>query len=129
MVACLVLYFLIEGLLAGAQAAASFHRSTSAPLDQIQCRHARHKPSVSFALSRTASTSEPKYFRDLRRLSVTDDHDLLLMRGLEFQPLARPLARIIVTRRAFGDHAFFMRPLCPGELPLAELDDMLAVAQ
>src|SRR5262245_40680920 len=63
------------------------------------------------------------------RLSVTDYHHLLFMYGLELEPLARSLARVIQSRRALGDHALFVRSLCVGELPYTKLGDMLAVAQ
>ena len=61
------------------------------------------------------------------RLLITDDHHLLLMHRLELQPLARSLARIIETRRALGDHAFFVRSLRLGELALTKFGDVLAV--
>src|SRR5262249_18346311 len=46
------------------------------------------------------------------RLGVTDDHHLLLMDGLELEPLTRSLARVIKSRRALGDDALFVRLLC-----------------
>src|SRR5262249_24297681 len=62
-------------------------------------------------------------------LSVTDDHYLLLKHSLELQPFARSLARVVETRRAFGDHALLVRSLRFGELALTKLDDVLAVAK
>src|SRR6516162_7798240 len=63
------------------------------------------------------------------RLGVTDYHHFLLMDGLELEPLARSLTRVIQSRRALGDHALFVRFPCLGELPYAELGHVLAVAQ
>ena len=62
-------------------------------------------------------------------VSVTHDHRLLFMYRLELEPLARSLAREIEPCRALSDHVFFVRSPCLGELSLAELGDMLAVAQ
>ena len=51
------------------------------------------------------------------------------MHGLELQPLARSLARVVETRGTLGDHALLVRSLRLGELALTELCDVLAVAQ
>src|SRR6516162_5897401 len=44
-------------------------------------------------------------------LSVADDHHLLFVHCLELEPLARSLSRVVQSRRALSDHAFFMRSL------------------
>ena len=61
--------------------------------------------------------------------SVTDDYDLLLMYSLEFEPLARSLARVVEPRRAFSDYVLLVCSLRLGELPFAKLGDVLAVVQ
>src|SRR5262249_45766311 len=62
-------------------------------------------------------------------LGATDDHYLLFMHGLEFQPLARSLARVVEPRCALGDYTLFVVSLRPGELAPTKLSDVLAVAQ
>src|SRR5262249_9857008 len=124
----LVLHLLAEGLLASAQglhfSIEGFqHRLVEAGADM---------PRVDPALLRFVAYGKCQGAEVLARparLSVTDYHHLLLMYGLELEPLARSLARVIQPRRALGDHALFVRSLCPGELPYTELGDVLAVAQ
>jgi hypothetical protein len=49
--------------------------------------------------------------------------------GLELEPLARALTRVVKPRRALGDYTLLARLPRLGEFPLAELSDVLAVAQ
>ena len=51
------------------------------------------------------------------------------MHSLEFEPLARSLSRVVQSRRALRDYAFFMGSLGLGELLLAELGNKLALAE
>src|SRR5215831_17916817 len=71
----------------------------------------------------------PKVLARPARLGVTDDHYLLLMHGLELEPLARSLTRVVESRCALGDHALFMRSLRLDKLPPAKLGDVLAIVQ
>src|SRR6516225_11339645 len=104
----LVLHLFIEGLLAGVQ---RLHRS----IDRFQrdlVEAGADMPSVDPALLRFVAHCKHQGAEVLSRparLSVTDYHHLLLMYGLELEPLARSLARVIQPRRALGDHALFVR--------------------
>ena len=124
----LVLHFLIERLLVGAQ---GLHRS----IERLQRRLVEagaDMPSIDPAFLRFVTDRKHQRAKVLARparLSVTDDHHLLLMHRLELQPLARPLSRVVESRRALGDHALLVRSLRLGELALTELGDVLAVAQ
>ena len=51
------------------------------------------------------------------------------MHGLELDPLARPLARVIEPGRALADHAFFVCPPCLRKYSRAELAHVLATSR
>ena len=94
--------------------------SSTARYSSYSCRPCRSAHGGTTSRSRVARPA---------RLSVTDYHHLLLVHGLELEPLARPLSRVVKPRRALGDYALLVRLLRLGEFPLAELADVLAVAQ
>src|ERR1700730_4306612 len=85
----LILHFLIERLLVGAQ---GLHR----PIEGLQRRLVEagaDMPSIDPALLRYVPDRKHQRAKVLARptwLSVTDDHHLLLMHRLELEPLARP---------------------------------------
>ncbi len=123
----LVLNLLVEGLLAGAQ---GLHRF----VERFQRRLVEagaDMPSVSPALLRFVAYGEHQRAEILARpawRSVTDYHHLLLMHGFKLKPLACSLAGVVEPSRVLGDHALVVRSLGFGELLLAELGDVLAVA-
>src|SRR6516162_7160733 len=86
----LVLNFLVEGLLVGAQ---GLHRSMERSQRRL-VEAGADVPSVGPALVRFVAYSEHQGTEILARparLSVTDYHHLLLMHGLKLEPLARSL--------------------------------------
>ena len=101
--------------------AASPHKLTSTPPGRIRSRHGQHRPSVSSPYHAPQVPANQSTFATCV-VRVADDHDLLFMHGLELQPLARSLSRVIETRRALGDHTLLVRSLRLGELALATLD-------
>src|SRR5262249_20862784 len=86
----LVLHFLVERLLMSAQ---GLHRSIKR-LQRRLVEAGANMPGIDPAL-RGAVTyckhQRPKVLTRPARLGVTDDHHLLLMHGLELEPLARAL--------------------------------------
>src|SRR5262249_38616630 len=112
----LVLHFLVEGLLVGAQ---ELHFS----LKRFQRRlieAGAHMPGVDPAFLQSVASRKHQRAEVLPcpvRLCVTDYHPLLLIYRLELEPLARSLARVVETRRALGNHALLMRALCLSEFP------------
>ena len=123
----LVLHFFVERLLVGAQ---RLHRSIER-LQHCLVETGADMPIVDPALRGLVAYCKyqrPEILARPARLGVTDDHHLLLMHGLELEPLPRSLAREIEPCRALSDHAFFVRSLCFGELASTKLGDVLAVA-
>jgi hypothetical protein len=119
---------LIERLLVGAQ---RLHR----PIERLQCRlveSGADMPSIDPAFLCVIPNRKYQRAKELARplwFCVTDDHYLLFMHGLELEPLARSLARVVETGSTLGDHALLVRSLRLGELALTKLRDVLAVAQ
>ena len=124
----LVLHSLIERLLVGTQ---RLHHLIER-LQRGLVESGADMPSIDPAFLCLMANSKYQRAKELARptwFSVTDDDYLVLMHGLELQPLARSLARVVETRSAFGDYAFFVGSLRLGELALTELGDVLAVAK
>src|SRR5262249_42655244 len=86
----LVLHFLVERLLVGAQ---WLHRSVER-LQRRLVEAGANMPGIDPALRGVVTYCKherPKVLARPARLGVTDDHSLLLMHGLELEPLARSL--------------------------------------
>jgi hypothetical protein len=124
----LVLHFLVEGLLVGAQ---RLHRSIErfeGRLVEASANVPRIDPALRGFVA-YCKHERPKILARPAQLCITDDHHFLLVHGLEFEPLARSLARVVQSCRTLGDHTLFVSSLCLGEFALAELGDVLAVVQ